>query len=126
MKRLWLIVLVTILAVSSVSAYTGSADLAWSPPTTFVDGTTLIPAVDLQGYKLYCGSASGTYTTSTIISGGTTTTYKLTGMTTGTTYCAVTAITTVANGSLESGYSIEASKTITIPKSNGCTGFSMK
>ncbi len=40
----------------STSSY-GAATLSWSRATTYTDGSTLTPA----GYKIYYGTASGTY-----------------------------------------------------------------
>jgi hypothetical protein len=72
------------------SSGTGSATLRWSPPTTNTDGSA-IPSTGngaLAGYKLYhattaAGVASATPVT---ISGGTTTSYILTGLPAGVRY----------------------------------------
>jgi fibronectin type 3 domain-containing protein len=83
----------------------GSAQLTWDAPTTNTDET---PLTDLDGYKVYYGTSSGSYTTS--INVGNVTTYTVTGLSSGTTYYfAVTAYDLSAN---ESDYSNEVNKTI--------------
>jgi hypothetical protein len=125
----WFIVVAvfSIFTVSFASAFTGSSAIKWTAPTTFVDGTALNPATDLQGFRIYCGSASKQYSTTpaATIVGGTVATYTMNNLAVGTTYCAITAVTTAALGGLESALSNEASKTITAPASGGCTGFTM-
>ncbi len=44
---------------ASPSGGTGTLTLAWDPPTDNTDGSSLS---DLQGYKVYYGEKSGTYT----------------------------------------------------------------
>jgi hypothetical protein len=83
--------------------------LTWDPPTTWVDGTPLVPG-DLLGYKLYTRTSTTIpYTTSgTLISGGTTTVFNLSNLTTaptGTNYFVLTSIGSVA--SYESAFSNE-------------------
>jgi hypothetical protein len=80
----------------------GTISLAWDAPTSNADGR---PLTDLAGYKIYYGTASGTYDHS--IDVGKVTTYTLTGLAQGQTYyIAVTAYDTSNN---QSGYSNEAS-----------------
>src|SRR3972149_2475976 len=87
-------------------AYSGQAILSWDPPTTNADGTNL---TDLAGYKVYYGSTSGNY--NTVIDAANVTSYTVTNLTNNATYYfATTAYDTSAN---ESGYSNEASMTIT-------------
>jgi hypothetical protein len=89
--------------------YPGQATLSWNAPTTNVDGT---PLTDLAGYKLYYGTASGTYAQN--INVGNVTTYTVPTLTDGLTYYfAVTAYDTASN---ESGYSNERSKAIGTPQ----------
>ena len=107
----------------------GTATLTWDPPTTNVDST---PLTDLAGYKLYYGSASGSYIVTIDISCGILpcpgfsypitdserqekavthpTIIAISGLEDNTTwYFAATALDTSAN---ESGYSNEVSKFI--------------
>jgi hypothetical protein len=80
----------------------GTIRLAWDPPTTNVDGS---PLTDLAGYKIYYGTASGTY--GQPIDVGNVTTYTLTGLVQGQTYyIAATAYDTSNN---QSGFSNEVS-----------------
>ena len=72
-------------------------------------------------FKVYSATThGGPYTLSTVVSGGTSTTITLP-VQSGTTYFVITAISTVANGSLESAYSNEGQKTVVIPTPGGCT-----
>ena len=83
---------------------TGSVSLAWTAPTTYVDGT---PITDLAGFKVYYGTASGNYTHVIVVQNVTNCTiYPLAQ---GTYYFAVTSYD--ASGS-ESDFSAELSKTI--------------
>jgi hypothetical protein len=90
-------------APSSASG-TGIAVLAWSAPSTNVDGT---PLTDLAGYKVHYGTSSGDYTAAVNV--GPTTEYSITDLAPGTYYIAVTAYDSSGR---ESGYSNEVSKTI--------------
>ena len=82
----------------------GNATLTWDAPTTNADGTAL---TDLAGYKVYYGTASGSYTTT--IDAGNVTTYTVGNLFSGTYYFAATAYDTSGN---ESSYSNEVSKII--------------
>src|SRR3989304_6108420 len=42
----------------STSSYAGDAILSWNSPTTNMDGS---PLNDLAGYRIYYGTASGSY-----------------------------------------------------------------
>ena len=87
------------------TAHAGQATLTWNPPTTNTDGT---PLTDLAAYKVYYGTASGSYTTTVDV--GNVTSYTVTGLNNNATYYfATTAYDTSGN---ESGYSNEVSKTI--------------
>ena len=64
----------------SVPSGTGTATLAWSAPTTNVDGT---PLTTLAGYKVYYGTTPGVYTS---IVAGDVSTYQVVGLANGQTY----------------------------------------
>lgn len=83
---------------------TGTATLAWKAPTTNTDGTLV---TDLAGYKVYYGTAHGTYSNSVTI--GKVTSYSINNLAPGTYYFTVTAYDTTG---LESGYSNEVSKVV--------------
>jgi hypothetical protein len=84
----------------------GSATLSWDPPTLRTDGTAL---VNLAGYKVHYGTSPGAYTVHLTISTPGITAAMIENLPPGTYYFTVTAYD--ADG-LESGYSGEASKTI--------------
>lgn len=91
--------------IISTAAFAGTATLSWTAPTTNADGT---PLMDLSGYKVYYGTASGVYGAPVDV--GNVTTHQVTGLTGGLTYyLAVTAYDTSGN---ESVYSAEVSKTV--------------
>jgi hypothetical protein len=91
------VVAITLL-LSAAPAFAGDVTLAWDPNTES----------DLAGYKVYFGTAPGTY--GTPITLGTQTTYTVTGLPPGTWYFAVTAYNT---SGLESAYSNEVSTVVT-------------
>jgi hypothetical protein len=64
----------------SVPSGTGTANLAWSAPTTNVDGT---PLTTLAGYKVYYGTTPGVYTSIVV---GNASSYEITGLANGQTY----------------------------------------
>lgn len=82
----------------------GVAILSWSAPTTNVDGT---PLVDLAGYKIYYGTAHGSY--STVRDVGTITTVTINNLAPRTYYFVATTYNAMG---LESTYSNEIVKTI--------------
>ena len=82
---------------------TGSASVSWAAPTSNADGT---PLLDLAGYRVLWGTASGVYTQSLTTSATTATVPNLAA---GKWFFVVKAIDTSGN---ESAPSIEASKTI--------------
>jgi len=84
----------------------GVATLAWTPPTTNTDGTTLD---DLAGYKIYYGKAIGNYTNKIDITNPGIATYVVESLSMGTFYFVVTAYDLSGN---ESKYSNVASKVI--------------
>jgi len=116
MKNVILVFLIVVLGFSTVSGFTSTAKLSWTPPTTFVDGSVLIPSVDLTGYKVYSGTSSGVYGAPVLVSGGTSTTFTVT-INAGTTYFAVSAVG--VNG-LDSVKSNEGSKTVSAPSPGAC------
>jgi hypothetical protein len=97
-------------SVSSTTAFTvtaaspGTATLTWDAPTTYTDGT---PATTITGYRIYYGTAPGSY--SKIIDTGNATTWTITGLASGAWYFVVTAYDSFG---MESDYSNELSKTI--------------
>ncbi len=85
---------------------TGSATLTWQPPTTNSDGT---PLTDLAGYRVYWGSAQGTYPNSITVNSPGLATYVVTSLVPGTYFFVTTAIN---KAGIESQRSNVASKTI--------------
>jgi trimeric autotransporter adhesin len=101
-------------SVSGATALTvtggGSVTLTWDAPTTREDGSPLNATTDLSMYKIYYGTSSKSYTqTVSVTNPGTATITQKLNLAPGTYYFVVTVVD--AQG-LESGYSIEASKTI--------------
>ena len=90
---------------SGVQAFAGQASLSWEAPSSNDDGT---PLTDLNGYKIYYGTAPGNYTQN--IDVGNVTTYTFTDLTDGQTYYFVATAYNTAR--IESGYSNEVSKII--------------
>jgi hypothetical protein len=101
-----LLVAVSITLVAATAAQAGILDVAWDAPTTNADGSLLM---DLAGYRVYFGTSSPTCPGPTFNSvsaasptpaPGSTVTYRLTGLTAGTTYFVrVTAVDTSGNQS---------------------------
>jgi hypothetical protein len=85
---------------------TGSATLSWTPPTLNTDGS---PLTNLSGYKIYWGSALGTYPNSVTLSNPGLTSYVVDNLVPGTYYFVATALNSVG---VESTFSSAASKTI--------------
>jgi hypothetical protein len=92
--------------VSVTPATTGSATLTWAAPTVNTNGTSVTPLV---GYTIYYGTTEGALTQSTVVSGASTLTDTITGLTPGTWYFAVAA--DAADGT-QSAMSEIGSKTI--------------
>ncbi len=89
---------------------TGVATLSWDAPTTRTDGSSLNPVTDISGYKIYYGTASGTYTqVVNVTNPGTATITQTLNLPSGTYYFVVTDIDTSGQ---ESSYSNEAMKTL--------------
>jgi hypothetical protein len=93
-------------ATVTVTATSGTATLTWVPPTLNTDGS---PVTTLTGYHIFYGTTQGSLNQSIAVSGATTTSYVVTGLTTGTWYFAVAA--DAADGT-ESAQSNVGSKTI--------------
>ncbi|MBI5198088.1 MAG: hypothetical protein HZA19_05700 [Nitrospirae bacterium] len=104
-KNLHPVILLIVYLLLYSPVYAGEAILSWEPPATNADGT---PLTDLAGYKVYYGTASGSY--GDFVDAGNVITYTVSNLPeTVAYYFAVTAYNTTGN---ESGYSNEASKTI--------------
>ena len=88
----------------SVPTGTGTATLAWSAPTTNVDGT---PLTTLAGYKVYYGTTPGVYTSIVI---GKVNSYEIVGLSSGKTY--YFTMTAYDASGLESDFAPVASKLI--------------
>lgn len=92
------------IAVQAVA--TGSATLSWLPPTTNTDGS---PLTNLAGFKIYWGTAPGSYSSSTTVMNPGLATYVVGNLTPNTYYFAVTAL---SSSGAESVFSNAASKTV--------------
>jgi hypothetical protein len=90
-----------------VSAVTsGSATLNWTPPTQNTDGS---PLSDLSGYIIFYGTNASSLSQQISLSDPSLSTYVVPGLSTGTWYFAVKAVTT---SGVDSGFSNTAGKTI--------------
>ena len=100
MKKICVLMFVLMFLVASVSAWAGTSTvtLQWDPPAI---------ATDVVGYKVYQGTASGTYSQS--FDAGPALTYTLSGLADGTYYFAVTAYNAAK---YDSEYSNEVSVTL--------------
>lgn len=85
---------------------TGAASLTWTPPTQNTDGSTL---TDLAGYKVYWGTAQGSYPNSASVMAASTSSYVVQPLTPATYYFVVTAVNVKG---VESAFSNVATKTI--------------
>jgi Fibronectin type III domain len=74
--------------VTVTATNNGTATLTWTAPTTNTDGS---PVTSLSGYHIFYGTAPGSMTSSIAVSGATSTSYEITGLTSGTWYFAVAA-----------------------------------
>jgi hypothetical protein len=92
--------------VTVTAGSTGTATLTWVPPTKNTDGT---PVTALTGYHIYYGSTEGALNQSIVVNSASTTSYEITGLSSGTWFFAVAAV--AADGS-ESAQSNIGSKTI--------------
>jgi len=107
-KGIWVVLtlLLTVLTITvpAGNAFSASATVSWTAPTTNTDGSAL---TDLSGYKIYYGTASATY--SHYIDVANVTSYTVSGLTSGTYYFVVTAYDTEG---YESVYSNEVSRNV--------------
>jgi hypothetical protein len=92
--------------VTVTAGNNGTATLTWVPPTQNTDGT---PVTTLSGYHIYYGTSASALTQSIVISSASTTSYEITGLSSGTWYFAVAAD---ATDGTESAPSNVGSKTI--------------
>ena len=67
----------------------GMATLSWSPPVANTDGTS--PVTPIVGYTIFYGTNPGALTHFVVVKGSGTTSYTVTGLSTGTWYFAVSA-----------------------------------
>ena len=93
-------------APAPAPASVGSASLSWAAPQTNADGSAL---VDLAGYRIYYGTAQGTYGASVTISDPSVTTYTVSNLKAATYYFVLKAFD---KSDVESAASPEVSKTI--------------
>ena len=87
----------------------GNATVNWSAPSSRADGQPLSPG-EIQGYRIYYGTASGQYVYSINIDDGSASSYTVQDLPVGTYYF---VLTTVDSNGRESGYSTEAVRTVT-------------
>ena len=92
---------ITVLAVAS-----GSATLSWTPPTTNTNGS---PLTNLAGYRVYWGTAAGSYPNSVTLNNPGLTSYVVENLAPGTYYFVVSARN---SSGVESAMSNSGSKTI--------------
>lgn len=88
-------------------ATSGTATLSWQAPQTKADGSAL---TDLAGYRIYYGTASGSYSSTITIADPSTTTYTIQNLAASNTYFFV--LRAFDKNGLESNPTPEASKTI--------------
>jgi hypothetical protein len=74
--------------VTVTASNNGTATLTWVPPTLNTNGTSV---TTLTGYHIFYGTTEGALTQSIAVSGASTTTYEITGLSSGTWYFAVAA-----------------------------------
>jgi Fibronectin type III domain len=75
-------------AAATTSPTIGTATLSWTAPTDNSNGS---PITDLAGYNIYYGTDPSNLTESISVAGASTTTYVVTGLSSGTYYFAVAA-----------------------------------
>jgi hypothetical protein len=93
-------------SIAVVATSTGSATLSWTPPMLNTDGSTL---TNLAGYRIYWGTAQGSYPNSVTLNTPGVTSYVVDQLTPATWYFVVTALN---DRGAESPYSNVASKTV--------------
>ncbi len=84
----------------------GTALLSWTPPTQNTDNSAL---TDLAGYKIYYGTAPGSYSNSVTLVGTALSSYLIEELAAATWYFLITAYN---SSNVESSYASEASKAI--------------
>jgi len=84
----------------------GSIRLGWDAPQVRADGS---PLTDLAGYRIYYGTASGSYSQVISINGASTTSYTIENLPAGSYYLVLKAVDASSN---ESAATAELSKTI--------------
>ena len=94
--------------VNGIPDPTGSADLSWQIPTTRTDGTPLALS-EIDGYRIYMGTTSENLMMIVDLNNGTTTSYSVTSLASGSYYFSVTTYDADGN---ESPYSNIATKDI--------------
>jgi hypothetical protein len=92
-------------SITVSAATSGSATLSWTPPTQNTDGS---PLTDLSGYIISYGTNAGSLSQQISLSNPSLSSYVVSGLSAGTWYFAITAVTS----GLDSGFSNTASKTI--------------
>ena len=92
--------------ISVVDPVIGSAELAWQPPTTNEDGTTLS---DLSGYVIRYGKTAGALDQSIKVTNAGTTMYVVENLIEGTWYFSLSSVNAAGVESRPTGY---VSKTI--------------
>ncbi len=93
-------------SIQVVATATGSATLTWNPPTQNTDGT---PLGNLTGYRLYWGTAQGSYSNSATLNNPGLSSYVVDQLTPATWYFALTAVNSAG---VESDFSSPASKRV--------------
>ena len=93
-------------AITVTAPARSTVTVRWVAPTTNIDGT---PITELQGFRVFYGTASGQYSQSVYIASSTITSAVIEELTPATWYFAVKAI---SSSGVESAYSSEASKTL--------------
>jgi hypothetical protein len=86
--------------VVTATGGTGKATLSWQAPTQYTDGSAILPA-ELSGYLVYHGTAANALDDVIPVSGGSTLSYVVDGLISGTHYFAVTAVTASGNESVQ-------------------------
>ncbi len=87
--------------ISVLEAKTGSAELAWEPPTANDDGT---PLSDLAGYVIRYGRNMGTLDQSIRIDNAGATMYVIDSLVEGTWYFSLSAVNRAGEESMPTGY----------------------
>ena len=95
-------------SIAPPTSGTGSLKLNWNPPVSRTDGSPLMPS-DIDGFYIYYGKKSGSYTSQIKVADGAAQSVTVTNLAAGVYYLVMT--TYDVNG-LESGYSPVISKTV--------------